>query len=109
VAEEVNKLKQELEELKKELEKLKKPAENQQKQHNHNFITKENSVICQDCGEKYVKVSNFLDKMTLLKEPHDGLPFLDCPGCRPYFVKTLNDLGYQVLDKGKELIIRKKK
>jgi len=59
---------------------------------------------------KYRKVNTFDDVIDLLRARHGDhdLSFLECPNCKPKFMKLLRDLGYDVYERGKQIIIRRK-
>jgi len=106
------------EDIKKELEALKQAISQLQAQlkqssspqhHEHNIKHAGDAYFCVDCGSKFIEINKFEDILNELKRSHNHFSgsFLDCPSCRPKFLQLLKDLGYQVQDKGKEIIIKK--
>ncbi|MEM0121221.1 MAG: hypothetical protein QW688_07290 [Thermoprotei archaeon] len=76
-------------------------------EHEHHITWRnEGEGFCVDCDTRFSKIKNFGDKLHLLLENnHEGKSFLECPSCRPLFVKSLREAGWDARDDGKTIHI----
>jgi Zn finger protein HypA/HybF involved in hydrogenase expression len=102
-----------LEALEKKLEALEKGGGGA-KEHRHVLSINGNKARCKDCDleveldDRYAKISSFDDVLELLKIRHGehNYRFLECHNCRPKFIKLLRDMGFNVKERGREIVIR---
>ncbi|MEM3988657.1 MAG: hypothetical protein QXZ22_08710 [Sulfolobales archaeon] len=98
-----------LKKLKEVIDMLEKKEEKKE-EHSHNIVQGTGGYFCKDCGTRFVEDKGFDLALDILKKQHGHVDsFLDCPTCKPKLFEVLKSQGWDIDDRGREIIIRKRK
>lgn len=99
-----------LKEVLRKIEEIEKRRRESEQPHDHVVVKGSQGYFCKDCGTRFIEDRGFDLAVDILRRQHGHSDsFLDCPTCRPKLFEVLRSQGWDVDDRGREIVIRKRK